>query len=69
MKKTIKIILWSLATIFGLLIFGALIFYFNFLRATKVMTPAETGAINDSVWCVKDHYVNAYIFKAVPAIL
>jgi glyoxylase-like metal-dependent hydrolase (beta-lactamase superfamily II) len=27
------------------------------------MTPSETGALNDSVWCIKDHYVNAYIFK------
>jgi glyoxylase-like metal-dependent hydrolase (beta-lactamase superfamily II) len=27
------------------------------------MTPSETGAINDSVWCIKDHFVNAYIFR------
>ena len=27
------------------------------------MTPADTGMINDSVWCVKDRFVNAYIFR------
>lgn len=27
------------------------------------MTPSETGAINDSVYCIKDWYVNAYLFK------
>lgn len=63
MKKTVKRILWVFATIAGLLIFGALIFLFDFLHATSTMTPSETGALNDSVWCVKDHFVNAYIFK------
>lgn len=28
------------------------------------MTPSGTGALNDSVWCIRDHYVNTYIFKA-----
>ena len=27
------------------------------------MTPSETAAITDSVWCIKDRYVNAYLFK------
>jgi hydroxyacylglutathione hydrolase len=63
MKKTGKRILWSLATIVGLFILGALIFLINFVQSTKAMTPSETGAINDSVWCIKDHFVNAYIFK------
>jgi glyoxylase-like metal-dependent hydrolase (beta-lactamase superfamily II) len=63
MKKIIKVIIWTLAVILGLGIFGALIFLFNFIHATKAMTPAETEAINDSVWCIRDHYVNAYIFK------
>jgi hydroxyacylglutathione hydrolase len=63
MKKTIKVILWALVTIFGLFLFGALIFLFNFLRATRSMTPDKSGMINDSVWCIKDHYVNAYVFR------
>jgi hypothetical protein len=47
MKKTGNRILWVFATIGGLLIFGALIFLFDFLHATKAMTPSETGALND----------------------
>jgi hydroxyacylglutathione hydrolase len=63
MKKTFKRILWTLATVTGLFLFGALIFLFNFLHSTREMTPAETGPINDSVWCIKDRFVNAYIFR------
>ena len=63
MKKPVKIIFWALSIIFGLLIIGAVIFYLNFRRATKLMTPAETGSINDSVWCIKDRFVNAFIFR------
>jgi len=33
------------------------------------MTPAETGAINDSVWCIKDKFVNAFIFKGKTSYL
>jgi glyoxylase-like metal-dependent hydrolase (beta-lactamase superfamily II) len=47
----------------GLVLILAIVFLFNFLSATKSMTPAETHAINDTVWCVKDRFVNAYIFK------
>jgi len=27
------------------------------------MEPAETQAINDTVFCIRDKYVNAYVFK------
>jgi glyoxylase-like metal-dependent hydrolase (beta-lactamase superfamily II) len=27
------------------------------------MNPGETGQINDTVWCIKDRFVNAYIFR------
>jgi len=63
MKKPVKIIFWVLAVLAGLILIAALIFYFNFRRATKAMTPSETGAINDSVWCIRDKFLNAYIFK------
>lgn len=63
MKKPVKLILWVLSVTAGILIIAALMFFINFLRATKQMTPAETGALNDSVWCVKDKFVNSYIFK------
>ena len=63
MKKSIKRTLWGLAVLLGLSIIGVSIFLINFFTATKSMTPAETGAINDSVWCIKDRFVNTYIFK------
>jgi len=63
MKKTVKRILWTLSVFIGLAVFGALIFLIDFLHATRAMTPAVTGMINDSVWCVKDRFVNAYIFR------
>jgi glyoxylase-like metal-dependent hydrolase (beta-lactamase superfamily II) len=63
MKKLIKIVLWIAGAIAFLLIVAALAFYLNFRRATKAMTPAATGAINDSVWVIKDNFVNAFLFK------
>jgi glyoxylase-like metal-dependent hydrolase (beta-lactamase superfamily II) len=36
---------------------------------TRAMTPAETSAINDSVFVVKDRFVNAYIFKGKQSYL
>jgi glyoxylase-like metal-dependent hydrolase (beta-lactamase superfamily II) len=63
MKKAIKGILWTLVSITGLLTSVALIYLFSFFHATKAMTPEKTGEINDSVWCIKDHFVNAYLFK------
>lgn len=63
MKKVYKRILWGSVTLIGIIIIGMAIFLINFLSATRSMTPAETGAINDSVWCIKDRFVDAFIFK------
>lgn len=63
MKKPVKIILWGVTILLGLILTVAVIFLINFITATKAMTPAETGAINDSVWCIRDKFVNAFIFK------
>jgi hypothetical protein len=35
----------------------------NFLKGTRMITPSETGPIKDSVWCIKDRYINAYLFR------
>ena len=48
---------------------AVLVFLINFIKATKTMTPSATAAINDSVWCIKDRYVNAYLFKGVKGYL
>jgi glyoxylase-like metal-dependent hydrolase (beta-lactamase superfamily II) len=69
MKKPVKRLLWVVAIIFGLIITGAIIFLLNFMSATKSMTPAETAAINDSVWSIKDRFVNAFIFKGEKSYL
>jgi hydroxyacylglutathione hydrolase len=63
MKKPLKITLWIVAALLGLIIIGVAVFLINFINATKAMTPGETGAINDSVWCIRDRYVNCYIFR------
>ena len=63
MKKILKKILWVLGAFFVLILMGSLIFLFSFIHTTRSMTPSGTEALNDSVWCIKDHYVNAYIFK------
>lgn len=63
MKKPVKITLITLASIIGLVLIVFLIMFGKYFKATKQMTPAETYALNDSVYCIKDNYVNAFIFK------
>jgi glyoxylase-like metal-dependent hydrolase (beta-lactamase superfamily II) len=63
MNNTVKWILRGFAVIACLLLIGATAYYFHFHKATKAMSPSETQALNDSVWCIKDSFVNAYIFK------
>jgi hydroxyacylglutathione hydrolase len=65
MKKPVKWILRGFAILAGVLLTGGIVFLINFLKATKAMTPGETMAINDSVWCVKDRFVNAYLFRGM----
>jgi len=63
MTKPVKRIIWGVGIILGIVVLGVAFFLINFLIATKSMTPSETGAINDSVWCIRDRFVNAYLFK------
>ncbi len=63
MKKILIRFLWVLGAILVLFLMGSLIFLFSYIHTTRSMTPADTGALNDSVWCIKDHYVNTYVFK------
>lgn len=63
MKKPLIIAIWGIGIMVGLVIIIAAVFIINFLLAAKSMTPSETHAINDSVWCVKDRFVNAFIFR------
>jgi glyoxylase-like metal-dependent hydrolase (beta-lactamase superfamily II) len=63
MNKIVKRTIWGFGILVGLLVIASAVFLINFLLATRSMTPAETSAVNDSVYCVKDRFVNAYIFK------
>jgi hydroxyacylglutathione hydrolase len=65
MNKLVKRSLVGLGILIGLLVTGAAVFLINFISATNKMTPSESCQINDSVWCIKDRFVNAYIFKGV----
>jgi glyoxylase-like metal-dependent hydrolase (beta-lactamase superfamily II) len=69
MKKIVKRALWTAGILIGLIFAVALVFLVNFITATKAMTPSETLAINDSVWCLKEKFVNAYIFKGATGYL
>jgi hypothetical protein len=60
MKKSTKRILIGFSIFIGILILAAGVFGITFLSATRGMTPAETSRINDSVFCLKDKFVNAY---------
>ncbi len=63
MKRLRRSILAGLAVFAALFILAALFFLVRFVRATKKMTPSETLALNDSVWCIRDKFVNAYLFR------
>lgn len=69
MKGPVKWILRGFTAVAGLLLLSAAVLLFNFIKATKAMIPGETMAINDSVWCIKDRFVNAYIFKGKDSYL
>lgn len=62
MKRPIKITLRIFLLILVLVVIVGTLFLINFIQATKTMTPGETGKINDTVWCIRDKFVNAYIF-------
>ena len=63
MNKIFKRTLWGIGILLGLVIIASTVFLISFLLTTRKMTPAETSAINDSVFVVRDRFVNAYIFK------
>ena len=63
MKKIIKRVLYVFAGIIIILLLAAGGFYWKFTSEVKGMSQANTQKINDSVYCIKDKFVNAYLFK------
>jgi len=63
MKKPVKRSLIALAIIAGILILISAGLFLRFYLGTRNMKPAETSIVNDSVSCIKDRFVNAFLFK------
>lgn len=62
MSRIRRSLLWGSGVFAILLVFSALVFSLKFRKATRGMSPAPTGHVNDSVFVVKDRFVNAYLF-------
>lgn len=69
MKSVVKFILWGIGILVGLLVLAMGGFYLSYKITTRNMTPAETGAVNDSVYSIRDSFVNTYIFKGKSSYL
>lgn len=69
MKRSVKITLSALGVITGIFLVFVIIMVIRYSYALKQMSPAETHAINDSVFCIRDRYVNAYIFRGYEGYL
>ena len=69
MKKIIKRLLIGLGILVGILILLVAGFGYKFYSETKVMTPSETSRVNDSVFCLKDKFVNVFVFKGKTSYL
>lgn len=63
MNKILKRILISVGILVLLVLLAGGGFYLKFLSETKKMAALETGRVHDSVYCVKNKFVNAFIFK------
>ncbi len=64
MNKTIKKTLWGIGTVIALIF---ILFVWYGVKASseaKKMSPTETGQITDSVYAIKDSFVNIYIIKS-----
>ena len=65
MKKVFKRTLWAIGI---LVVLGFIMFVWYGIKASsesKKMNPAETGQLVDSIYCIKDSFVNMYLVKCV----
>lgn len=63
MKKPFKIVITTLSVFAAIVVILAVLIYIRFSRISSEMSPSETMALNDTVFCIKNNYVNAYLFK------
>jgi len=69
MRKIVRILLWSIGILLALLLLAGAGFYINFRLGIRDMTPAPTAALNDSVFSIRDNFVNAFVFKGKESYL
>lgn len=69
MKKGKKRIFIWLGIVIGAVILAFLTFGLIFYLQIRKMTPAETGPVNDSVFCIKDNFVDVYLFRGTDGYL
>lgn len=63
MKKPVKRILIVSGIVLAHLLVLVIIMIIRYSYSLRQMSPADTQAINDTVFCIRDKYVNAYVFK------
>ncbi|MCF8223480.1 MAG: MBL fold metallo-hydrolase [Bacteroidales bacterium] len=63
MKKTTRRVIAIAASFILLLILLLLITSSKYIYAIRQMKPVETRALNDSVYCIRNKYVNAWVFE------
>ncbi len=64
MKVIIKKILWGLGAVIGILIIFAVWYGIKASSEIKKLTPIETGQLTDSIYTIKDSFVNIYFVKS-----
>ena len=61
--KTRKKIWIGIAVVIGILLLAGGGFFLKIYLITRGMTPGETSRIDETAFCVKDMFVNAFVFK------
>ena len=68
-KKVLKRVLTGLAVTGGIVLIIVIIMIIRFSYITREMSPSDTQALNDSVFCIRDKFVNAYLFRGYEGYL
>jgi hydroxyacylglutathione hydrolase len=61
--KTRKKIWIGIALVIAIFLLAGAGFFLKFYLEIRGMTPAETSRIDESAFCIKDMFVNAFVFK------
>ena len=64
MKKSIKRTLWGIGIVIVLVVAFFGWYGYKASSETKMMSPAETGLLADSVYAIKESFVNLYLVKS-----